>query len=149
VRNTLLGLVIAGVSLVLVARFVASRTVVVDRPVPGGATENAASNVGTPPPGSASPDPAALADTESAAIYARTCSACHGMPGEPGTTLGTKLFEPTYGAARADSTIARIIAQGVPGTAMMGFGPGRGSLLSADQVDAMVRWIRATGSLAR
>jgi mono/diheme cytochrome c family protein len=121
VRNTLLGLVIAGVLLVLATRCGASRPVAVDRPLT-----------------------AAAADTGSAAIYARTCSACHGMPEEPGHTLGTKLFEPAYAAARADSTIARLIAQGVPGTSMMGFGPENAKLLSTAQVDAMVRWIRAT-----
>lgn len=93
------------------------------------------------------------ADTESAAIYARTCSACHGMPDEPGHTLGTKLFEPAYAAARADSTIARLIArliaQGIPGTSMMGFGPENAKLLSTAQVDAMARWIRAAVTTPR
>lgn len=132
-RKTVLGLVIGGALLVSVARLVSSG------PDAGTAADP--------------PDPAAdaLADAhaESAALYARICSACHGRPGDRAHTLGTRLLEPAYGATREDSTIARFIAEGVPGTTMMGFGEEKAGLLSAAQVDAMVRWIRATGGRAQ
>ena len=53
------------------------------------------------------------------------------------------LGNPVYLAIADDATIRRITADGVPGTAMPGFGQRAGGFLTDAQIDIMVRGIRA------
>ncbi len=83
-------------------------------------------------------------------LYASNCAGCHGANGGGGLALS--LADPVYLAIADDPTIRRVIAEGVPGTAMPPFAASSGGMLTADQVDAIVqgirtRWARA-GELA-
>ena len=89
------------------------------------------------------PDPA------SAQLYAQRCAACHGAQGQGVSGLGTAIMTRAYLGSRADSTIARLIRDGVPGTAMMAFGQVKGGGLTPAQIQAMVRWMRAQGTGGR
>jgi mono/diheme cytochrome c family protein len=93
----------------------------------------------------ASIDDSAITARASAQLYAQRCAACHGAQGQGVAGLGIAILTPTYLMNRADSTLARIIAEGVPGTAMMAFTGSSGGLLSAEQIQALVRWMRAQG----
>ena len=53
-------------------------------------------------------------------IYAANCVACHGANGE-GTTLAPALASDELRARLSDADIARIVAQGSPGTLMAGW----------------------------
>ncbi len=82
-------------------------------------------------------------------LFAQNCSACHGEFGEGGlnparagdiiSPIGTSEFLKT----RDDSTIRAIIAQGQPDLGMPPFGDSFGGLLSGDEVDAIVAFIRS------
>ncbi len=83
-------------------------------------------------------------------LYASNCAGCHGANGSGGLAL--RLADPVYLAIADDSTIRRVVAEGVSGTAMPGFASTSGGMLTAEQVDAIVhgmrtRWAR-TDALA-
>ena len=83
-------------------------------------------------------------------LYASNCAGCHGANGSGGLAL--RLADPVYLAIADDPTIRRVIATGVPGTAMPAFASTSGGMLTAEQIDAIVRgmrtrWARA-GELA-
>ncbi len=75
-----------------------------------------------------------------AVLYANNCAGCHGPDGVGGAALG--LADPVYLAIADDATIGHVIADGVRGTAMPAFGQSAGGLLTAEQVDAIVKGIR-------
>jgi mono/diheme cytochrome c family protein len=91
-------------------------------------------------------DPATLAhgpgSITAEALYAGNCVACHGVQGE-GTAVGPRIRPPREGLG--DDSVRLLIARGKPGTAMMAFGAEAGGRLSAEQVDGLVRWLRAGG----
>jgi mono/diheme cytochrome c family protein len=82
-------------------------------------------------------------------LFAQNCSACHGEFGEGGPNparvgesippISTSDFLKT----RDDSTIRAIIAMGQPDLGMPPFGPSNGGLLSDDEIDAIVAFIRS------
>lgn len=74
-------------------------------------------------------------------LYASNCTGCHGVDGSRGLALS--LADPLYLALADDATIRRVITEGVPGTAMSAFAQSAGGLLTAEQVDAIVKGIRA------
>jgi len=73
-------------------------------------------------------------------LYASNCAGCHGVDGTRGLALS--LADPLYLAIADDATIRRVITDGVPGTAMPAFAQSAGGLLTAEQVDAIVKGIR-------
>jgi cytochrome c oxidase cbb3-type subunit 3 len=77
-------------------------------------------------------------------LYAQNCAGCHGVDGQGGLTVA--LGNPVYLAIADDATIRRITANGVPGTAMPGFGQRAGGFLTDAQIDIIVRGIRARWS---
>jgi len=77
-----------------------------------------------------------------APLYAQYCAACHGANGQGMPNLGSALLTAEYRARRADSTITRLIAEGVPGKAMMAFSRARGGPLAPAQIAALVAAIR-------
>jgi cytochrome c oxidase cbb3-type subunit III len=76
-----------------------------------------------------------------AALYGRNCAGCHGAEGRPGAAIA--LVDPVYLALVDDATIRRIAAGGVPGTAMPAFAKSAGGTLTDEQIDILVRGIRA------
>ena len=74
-------------------------------------------------------------------LYASNCAGCHGENGAGG--LASSLADPLYLAIADDATIRRVTAEGVPGTAMPAFAQSAGGLLTAEQVDVVVKGIRA------
>lgn len=83
--------------------------------------------------------------TDFATLYGTHCAGCHGEDGRTGAAR--PMNDPVYLAVVTDSLLRTIIADGVAGTMMPGFGPhGRGTLTDA-QVDVLVtgmreRWAR-------
>ena len=74
-------------------------------------------------------------------LYAKNCAGCHGRDGKGSAAVG--LGNPVYLALADDATIRRVTANGVPGTAMPAFAQQSGGLLTDEQVNAIVRGIRA------
>jgi mono/diheme cytochrome c family protein len=74
-------------------------------------------------------------------LYSRNCAGCHGADGKGGAAIA--LGDPVYLAIADDTTIGRVTADGVPGTAMPAFAQHSGGMLTAGQVNAIVGGIRA------
>src|SRR5229473_6696735 len=74
-------------------------------------------------------------------LYAQNCAGCHGPDGQGGLALA--LGDPVYLAIADDTTIRRVTAEGVSGTAMPAFAQQAGGLLTDAQVDIIVSGIRA------
>jgi mono/diheme cytochrome c family protein len=74
-------------------------------------------------------------------LYGRNCAGCHGENGNGGAAIG--LADPVYLAIADDAAIARVTADGVPGTAMPAFAQRSGGMLTDDQISAIVRGIRS------
>jgi mono/diheme cytochrome c family protein len=74
-------------------------------------------------------------------LYASNCAGCHGANGAGG--LASSLADPLYLAIADDATIRRVTTEGVAGTAMPAFARSGGGLLTAEQVDVIVKGIRA------
>src|SRR6185295_9302214 len=62
-------------------------------------------------------------------LYASNCAGCHGANGTGG--LAQRLADPVYLAIADDATIRRVVAAGVPGTAMPAFDRSSGGMLTA------------------
>ena len=78
--------------------------------------------------------------TDFSLLYAKNCAGCHGPDGKGGAAIG--LGNPVYLAIADDATIARVTANGVPGTSMPAFAQHSGGMLTDDQIDAIVHGIR-------
>jgi mono/diheme cytochrome c family protein len=74
-------------------------------------------------------------------LYTKNCAGCHGPDGKGSAAVG--LSNPVYLAIADDATIRRVIAQGVPGTAMPAFARQSGGMLTDEEVNVIVRGIRA------
>src|ERR1700674_5769166 len=74
-------------------------------------------------------------------LYGRNCAGCHGPDGKGGAAIG--LGNPVYLAIADDVTIGRVTADGVPGTTMPAFAQQSGGMLTSEQINAIVRGIRA------
>jgi cytochrome c oxidase cbb3-type subunit 3 len=74
-------------------------------------------------------------------LYAKNCAGCHGPEGKGGAAIS--LADPVYLIIADDATIARIAANGVPGTSMPAFAQHAGGMLVDDQINVIVKGIRA------
>jgi cytochrome c oxidase cbb3-type subunit 3 len=74
-------------------------------------------------------------------LYASNCAGCHGLDGKTGPAL--EIGDPEYLAIADDAVIRRVVAKGVPGTAMPAFAQSAGGMLTSAQVDAIVAGIRS------
>jgi len=87
--------------------------------------------------------PPEVATTTSAAsgeqIYAEVCAQCHGPAGEG--LVGPALRAPSFQAANTDQQIFDTINLGHSATAMIGWG----EILSAEQIQELVKYIRQLG----
>jgi cytochrome c oxidase cbb3-type subunit 3/ubiquinol-cytochrome c reductase cytochrome c subunit len=85
---------------------------------------------GKPGPEPETPRPEQVLDF--ATLYGQNCSACHGENGRNGAAIS--LANPAYLAIAGTTTLERITAAGVPGTAMPPFGKTKGGMLTDRQI---------------
>jgi cytochrome c oxidase cbb3-type subunit III len=74
-------------------------------------------------------------------LYAENCAGCHGAEGRGGAAMA--LANPVYLAVADDAAIRKIVAKGVPGTAMPAFADSAGGMLTDAQIDAITKGIRS------
>jgi cytochrome c oxidase cbb3-type subunit III len=81
---------------------------------------------------------------EFGSLFAENCSACHGAEGRGGAAIA--LANPVYLAIADDASIRKVIAKGVPGTAMSAFAQSAGGMLTDAQIDVITKEIRSRWS---
>jgi cytochrome c oxidase cbb3-type subunit III len=74
-------------------------------------------------------------------LYASNCSGCHGRQGMNGPAIA--LANPTYQAIVPEDRLRSVIEGGDPGTLMPAFAQSAGGLLTADQIEVLVKGIRS------
>jgi mono/diheme cytochrome c family protein len=97
-----------------------------------------------PAPGRPGKDSEALAPTEVVefrVLYAANCAGCHGREGRGGAAIG--LADPVYLAIADGTAISRVIAGGMPGTAMPAFAQSAGGMLTDVQIAVITGGIRS------
>jgi cytochrome c oxidase cbb3-type subunit III len=77
-------------------------------------------------------------------LFSENCAACHGAEGRGGAAIA--LASPVYLAIADDASIRKVIAQGVPGTAMPPFAQSAGGMLTDAQLDVITKEIRSRWS---
>jgi cytochrome c oxidase cbb3-type subunit III len=77
-------------------------------------------------------------------LFAENCAACHGAEGRGGAAIA--LANPVYLAIADDASIRKVIAKGVPGTAMPAFAQSAGGMLTDVQIDVLSKEIRSRWS---
>ena len=70
-------------------------------------------------------------------LYAQNCAACHGAEGRGGAAIA--LANPEYLAIADETTIRKVVANGVHGTAMPAFAQSSGGMLTEQQIDVITR----------
>jgi len=82
--------------------------------------------------------PAEIADFT--LLFSQNCSGCHGKNGQGALTVG--IGRPVYLAIADDTAIRGTIESGRPGTSMPAFAQKAGGMLTAAQIEILVRGIR-------
>ena len=77
-------------------------------------------------------------------LYAENCAGCHGTEGRGGAAIA--LANPVYLAIADDVAIRKVIANGVPKTAMPAFAQNAGGMLTNAQMDVITKEIRSRWS---
>jgi mono/diheme cytochrome c family protein len=77
--------------------------------------------------------------TDFATLYRENCAGCHGGEGKFGAAVA--MNNPVYLAIIDHATMRRVIAEGVPGTAMPAFAQSAGGSLTDHQIDLVVAGI--------
>jgi cytochrome c oxidase cbb3-type subunit 3 len=77
-------------------------------------------------------------------LFSENCSACHGAQGKGGAAIA--LANPVYLAIADDAAVRKVVAQGVPGTAMPAFAQSSGGMLTDAQIDVITQGIRSRWS---
>jgi mono/diheme cytochrome c family protein len=77
-------------------------------------------------------------------LYAENCAGCHGAEGRGGAAIA--LANPVYLAVADNAAIRKVIANGVPGTAMPAFAESAGGMLTDKQIDVITKEIRSRWS---
>jgi len=95
---------------------------------------------GKPAPGPEVPRPDSILDA--ATLYSENCAGCHGKAGRG--AVATPIGLPEYQELVDEATQRNIVANGVPNTAMPGFSRKAGGFLTDQQIDAVVKGMRAT-----
>ena len=75
-----------------------------------------------------------------ATLYGDNCAGCHGANGKSGAAIA--MNNPVYLAIIDDASMRRVIANGVPGTAMPPFAQSAGGSLTDHQIDILIAGIR-------
>lgn len=74
-------------------------------------------------------------------LYGENCAGCHGKDGQGGAA--TNLANPEYQGLVDDATLHEVIAKGEKGTLMPGFSTESGGELTEQQIDALIKEMRA------
>ncbi|MBA0088888.1 MAG: cytochrome c, partial [Acidobacteria bacterium Pan2503] len=77
-------------------------------------------------------------------LYGQNCAGCHGADGKGGAAIA--LANPVYLAVADNAAIRKVIANGVPGTAMPAFAESAGGMLTDKQIDVITKEIRSRWS---
>lgn len=93
---------------------------------------------GQPREGSETLSPNQVSDFST--LYADNCAGCHGAEGRGGAAIA--LADPVYLAIAEPALLRRVIAIGVPGTAMPAFAQSSGGMLTDKQIDIIAKEIR-------
>jgi len=97
---------------------------------------------GRPSKHSEIPAPSEVSDFK--ILYAENCAGCHGTDGRGGAAVA--LADPVYLAVADESTMRKIIANGVHGTSMSAFAQSAGGILTDKQIDVITSGIRSRWS---
>ncbi|HEY6764955.1 MAG TPA: cytochrome c, partial [Candidatus Sulfotelmatobacter sp.] len=82
--------------------------------------------------------------SEFGTLYGQNCAGCHGTEGRGGAAIA--LANPVYLAIADDASLRKVIAQGVPGSAMPAFAQSAGGMLTDVQIDVLTKEIRSRWS---
>jgi cytochrome c oxidase cbb3-type subunit III len=74
-------------------------------------------------------------------LFSENCAGCHGAEGKGGAAIA--LASPVYLAIADDASIRKVIAQGIPATAMPPFAQSAGGMLTDAQIDVITKEIRS------
>jgi cytochrome c oxidase cbb3-type subunit III len=77
-------------------------------------------------------------------LFSENCAGCHGPEGKGGAAIA--LADPVYLAIADNASIRKVIAQGIPGTAMPPFAQSAGGMLTDAQIDVIAKEIRSRWS---
>ena len=77
-------------------------------------------------------------------LFSENCAGCHGAEGKGGAAIA--LANPVYLAIADDASIRKVIAQGIPRTAMPPFAQSAGGMLTDAQMDVIAKEIRSRWS---
>jgi len=97
---------------------------------------------GRPTKGSEDPAPSEISDFRT--LYAENCAGCHGTDGRGGAAVA--LADPVYLAIVDESSMRKVIANGVHGTSMPAFAQSAGGMLTDQQIDVLTSEIRSRWS---
>jgi cytochrome c oxidase cbb3-type subunit III len=73
-------------------------------------------------------------------LFGRNCTGCHGAQGRGGAALS--ITDPVYLAIVDDSTMRKVVTNGIVGTSMPAFARSAGGMLTDKQVDLIVQGVR-------
>jgi cytochrome c oxidase cbb3-type subunit III len=82
--------------------------------------------------------------TDFRVLYSDNCAGCHGSEGRGGAAIA--LADPVYLAIADDTSIRKVIANGVQGTSMPAFAQSAGGMLTNKQVDVITTEMRSRWS---
>ena len=97
---------------------------------------------GRPTKNSEDPAPSVISDFKT--LYAENCAACHGTDGRGGAAVA--LADPVYLAIVDESSMRKVIANGVHGTSMPAFAQSAGGMLTDKQIDVITSEVRSRWS---
>ncbi len=98
-----------------------------------------ASPHGQPRKGSETPAPNEVLDF--ATLYGENCAGCHGVEGKGGAAIA--LADPVYLAIADETVIRKVVAKGIPGTAMPAFAESAGGMLTDKQINVITGEMRS------
>jgi cytochrome c oxidase cbb3-type subunit III len=76
-----------------------------------------------------------------ATLYGENCAGCHGVEGKGGAAIA--LADPVYLAIADEPVIRKVVAKGIPGTAMPAFAESAGGMLTDKQISVITGEIRS------
>jgi len=76
-----------------------------------------------------------------ATLYGENCAGCHGVEGKGGAAIA--LADPVYLAIADETVIRKVVAKGIPRTAMPAFAESAGGMLTDKQINVITGEIRS------
>ena len=76
-----------------------------------------------------------------ATLYGENCAGCHGVEGKGGAAIA--LADPVYLAIADETVIRKVVAKGIPGTAMPAFAESAGGMLTDKQINVITGEMRS------